>query len=114
MVDQLHRARLAAARVCPVRLDGLAGFVFWETPSPYPQKISSPNVRGKPFIDTNIFPGGEVDATGFSPLWRAYRQVDSSRGPQSEEPRKQSRQNGAQKSDMEAGSPAGDTRYPSP
>ena len=37
-----------------MRLDGLAGFVFRKTPSPYPQKIASPSVRGKPLID-NIF-----------------------------------------------------------
>lgn len=41
-----------------MRLDGLAGFVFRETPSPYPQKIASPSVRGKPLIDRNIFSGG--------------------------------------------------------
>jgi hypothetical protein len=38
-----------------MRLDGLAGFVFRETPSPYPQKIASPSVRGKPLIDKIFF-----------------------------------------------------------
>jgi hypothetical protein len=41
-----------------MRLNSLAGFVFRETPSPYPQKIASPNVRGKPLIDRSIFQEG--------------------------------------------------------
>jgi len=90
MVDQLHQARPAAAQVSPFGWMA-CGLRFPGDPSPYPPKFAGPNVRRKPLIDRNIFSGGEVDATGFS-LWRAYPPVDSSRAPQSEEPRKQSRQ----------------------
>jgi hypothetical protein len=38
-----------------MRLDGLAGFVFRETPSPYPEKIAIPSVLGKPLIGEIFF-----------------------------------------------------------
>ena len=59
-----------------MRLDGLAGFVFRETPSPYPQKIASPSVRGKPLIDKIFFQKRGRFSLILIRLERAYRPVD--------------------------------------
>ncbi len=85
----------------PMRLDGLAGFAFRKTPSPFPQKIASPSLRGKPLIDNIFFQERGRFSQILITLERAFRRFLT--GPRPEEHRKQSRQNGPRSSDMETG-----------